>query len=445
MPDEPSRKFRGLENSYLHLPYNDAEMDSKSGKPGLLKRFLRILGPGLITGASDDDPSGIATYTQAGASFGSMLLWSAIATYPLMVSIQEMCARIGLVTDHGLTGNIKRYYPKFLLYSILFISFPSITLNIGADIAGMGAVGNLLVPAVPPFTFSVLFTLLILASVVFWSYHKLAFILKWLCISLTSYLVIPFLIDVDWSHVLRNTFIPEFTPDKNYFFALVGILGTTISPYLFFWQASMEVEERNEKHLIVDKKIIRGMETDVTSGMLFTNIVFYFIILTAGTVLFNAGIHNISTVEEAARALRPLAGDQAYLLFALGVIGTGFLAIPVLAGSLSYMMAETFGWSEGLDKKYYEAPGFYITMALSLGVGLLIHYTGISPVQALIWTAVLYGMTAPVLIACILHICNNSEIMGNYVNNAWSNTFGIATFLLMGISSLFLLWYTFFQ
>jgi Mn2+/Fe2+ NRAMP family transporter len=359
-----------------------------------------------------------------------------------MVSIQEMCARIGLVTNHGLTGTIKRYYPKFFLYAILFISFPSITLNIGADIAGMGAVGNLLFPALPPFFFSFLFTLLILYSVIFWSYHKIALILKWLCISLVSYILIPFLIGVDWGHVLKDTFLPSFTPDKAYFMALVGILGTTISPYLFFWQASMEVEERHEKRLIVDKKNMDNMEADVKGGMLFTNVVFYFIILAAGTVLFNAGIHNVNTVEEAARALRPLAGDQAYLLFALGVIGTGFLAIPVLSGSLSYMIAETFGWKEGFDKKYHEAPGFYLTMGVSLIVGLLIHFIGISPIQALIYTAVLYGVTAPVLIALILHICNNKKIMGKYTNNFWSNFFGIATFLMMTVSSLFLLWYT---
>ncbi len=416
------------------------ETDTKQSNP--VQRLWRALGPGLITGASDDDPSGIATYTQAGAAFGSQLLWSALVTYPLMVSIQEMCARIGLVTDHGLTGIIKQYYSKFLLYTILIISFPSITLNIGADIAGMGAVGNLLFPAVPPFLFSVLFTLLILYSVIFWSYHKISMILKWLCITLFSYILIPFLIDVDWSRVLKDTFLPTFTPDKAYFMALVAILGTTISPYLFFWQASMEVEERNEKRLIVDKKSIDNMEADVKGGMLFTNVVFYFIILAAGTVLFSAGIHTINTVEEAARALRPLAGDYAYLLFALGVIGTGFLAIPVLAGSLSYMMAETFGWSEGFDKTYCEAPGFYITMGISLLVGLLIHFTGISPVHALIYTAVLYGVTAPVLIALILHICNNKTIMGDYTNNGWSNFLGGVTFLVMTLSSLLLLWYT---
>jgi NRAMP (natural resistance-associated macrophage protein)-like metal ion transporter len=416
-------------------------MSRGSKEAGPVRRFWRILGPGLITGASDDDPSGIATYTQAGAQFGPQLLWTALVTYPLMVCIQEMCARIGLVTGQGLTGTIKKHYPRFVLYGILLFSFPSITLNIGADIAGMGAVGNLLFPGVPPFLFSIAFTVLILYSIIFWPYHKIAMVLKWLCISLFSYVVIPFLIRTDWREVLRNTVLPSFTPDRSYFMALVGILGTTISPYLFFWQASMEVEESHENRLIVDKNIIGIMETDVRSGMLFTNIVFYFIILAAYLVLFRAGVHSITTVEEAARALRPLAGDLAYVLFALGVIGTGFLAIPVLAGSISYMMAETFGWEEGLDKKYYEAPGFYLTMAVSLLVGLLIHFIGISPVQALIYTAVLYGITAPVLIAMILHICNNRKIMGDYANKGWSNSIGLATFLMMACSAAALIWY----
>ncbi|HRI21986.1 MAG TPA: divalent metal cation transporter, partial [Panacibacter sp.] len=361
-----------------------------------IKTFFAQLGPGLVTGASDDDPSGIATYSQAGAKFGPALLWTAIISYPLMVSIQEMCARIGLVTNHGLTGVIKRNYSKFILYLIVIVSYPPITLNIGADIAGMGAVGNLLFPKIPSFVFSVLFTGILMYSIIFWNYHKIASILKWLCITLFSYIIIPFLIKTNWLLVLKDTFIPSFESSKDYFMALVGILGTTISPYLFFWQTSMEVEEIRERKLFVDKKIIHDMQTDVKGGMLLTNIVFFFIILTSGTVLFNAGIHNIDTVEEAAKALQPLAGNMAYALFSIGVIGTGFLAIPVLAGASSYMMAETFDWDEGLDKKFHEAKGFYITVIISLVIGLSIQFLGISPVKALLWSAVLYGITAPV-------------------------------------------------
>ena len=406
--------------------------------------FWRKLGPGLITGASDDDPSGITTYSQAGAKFGTKLLWTAIVTYPLMVAMQEMCARIGLVTKKGLTGTIKKYYSKYILYLILVVSFPSIILNIGADIAGMGAVGNLLMPKVPAFAFSILFTAILIYSIVFWNYHKIATILKWLCISLFSYIVIPFLTDVDWLQIIKDTIIPSFESSKEYVMMLVAILGTTISPYLFFWQASMEVEEVNEKNLIVDKQIVSDMETDVRGGLVLTNVVFFFIILTSGAVLFKAGIHDIDTVEQAARALKPLAGNMAYLLFALGVLGTGFLAIPVLAGSLSYMMAECFDWEEGLNKKFTEAKGFYITLIVSLLVGLAVLFLGISPIKALLYTAVLYGVTAPVLIALLLHISNNKSIMGKYINGTWSNILGVLTFLLMTVSSIILV-YLFFK
>lgn len=403
-------------------------------------KFWKNLGPGLITGASDDDPSGIATYSQAGAKFGYQLLWTAIASYPLIISIQEMCARIGLVTDKGLMGNIKRYYPKWVLYLILLICFPSIILNIGADIAGMGAVGNMLFPRVPAFVFSILFTTILIYAVVQWNYHRISTVLKYLCITLFCYIIIPFLSETDWSLVLRNTVVPEFKFDRDYLLALVGILGTTISPYLFFWQASMEVEEENEKRIVVDKRILNDMKTDVKGGLLLTNLVFYFIVLTTGTVLFNAGIHNIETVEDAAKALQPLAGNASYALFAIGVLGTGFLAIPVLGGSLSYMLAETFGWEEGMNKKFHEAKGFYITLIVSLVTGLLILFIGISPVQALIYTAVLYGIVAPVLIAIILHICNNKKIMDEYRNGRWSNISGFITFLLMSFAAVALIW-----
>ena len=405
-----------------------------------IKLFWKNLGPGLITGASDDDPSGIATYSQAGAKYGFQLLWTAILTYPLMVAIQEMCARIGIVAKEGLTGIIKKHYPKYILYIIIIISFPSIIFNIGADIAGMGAVGNLLIPDIPASVFSIVFTILLTYSIIFWSYKKIASILKWLCISLFSYMIIPFLIDTDWKLVLKNAFIPTIIRDKDFFMVLVGIFGTTISPYLFFWQTSMEVEEKSRK-LIVDKKIISNMESNISGGMFFSNLAFFFIVLTTGSVLYNANIHNITIVEEAAKALKPLAGDLSYLLFAFGVLGTGFLAIPVLASSLSYMMAETFGWKEGLNKKFKQAPGFYITMIFSLAIGLLIPLLGISPIKALLYTAVLYGITAPLLIGLILHICNQKKIMGEFTNGKLSNIFGIITFLIMLISALFLIYY----
>lgn len=410
-----------------------------------IKNYLRVLGPGLITGASDDDPSGIATYSQAGARFGTKLLWTALFTYPLMAALQQMCARVGLVTGKGLTGIIKRHYPKKILYLILLISFPSITMNIGADIAGMGAVGNLLVPQVPSFVFAVFFTGVLMVSFIFFSYRRIATILKWLCIALFSYILIPFLTGTNWLSVLKNAVIPKFENSAAYFMALVGILGTTISPYLFFWQTSMEVEEVEEKKIIIDKSIIADMKVDVNGGILFSNFVFFFIILATGTVLFNAGIHQINTVEEAAQALKPLAGKMAYTLFAVGVIGTGLLAIPVLAGASSYMIAETFGWEEGLNKKFHEAKGFYITMIISLVLGLLMQFLGISPIQALVYTAVLYGITAPVLISLLLHICNNKKIMGEFTNKPLPNILGVITLLLMTAAAVILLYLQFFK
>ena len=415
----------------------------KHKQPGnAFTRFAGRLGPGLVTGASDDDPSGIATYSQAGASFGLATLWTALITFPLMASIQEMCARIGLVTSQGLTGTIKRHYSKPLLYVMLLFSFPAIVMNIGADIAGMGAVGNLLFPSFPPIYFSVLFTILLLVLMIYLPYQRIARILKYLCVVLLVYLVVPFLYKQDFVAILKGTFIPTIHFDKNFVAILVGILGTTISPYLFFWQATMEAEEatHRKKALVVDGKVIEEMRQDVDFGMLFSNLVMFFIILTTGTVLFNSDVHQIDTVEEAAQALRPLAGESAYLLFAIGVIGTGLLAIPVLSGSLSYIITETFGWQKGLDKKFHEAKAFYVIIAISLLLGLSLNYIGISPIQALIYSAILYGLTAPVLIAIILHISNNKKIMGKYTNGKVSNFLGFAALILMTVAAVVLIY-----
>lgn len=389
------------------------------------------IGPGLVTGASDDDPSGIATYSQAGARFGLATLWTAVVTYPLMATIQEMCARIGLVTAQGLTGVLKRNYPRPVLWLIVGLSFPAITLNIGANLSGMGAVANMLVPSVPAPAFSVLIAIALVYFIVRWPYRTIARVLKWFCLSLLCYLAVPFLYRQDWMLILRSTFIPDIELNAQFMAIVVGILGTTISPYLFFWQASMEVEELHLRNLVVDKRIIQGMQKDVRWGIFFSNLVFYFIILTTGTVLYREGIHDIETVEQAARALKPLAGDFSYLLFSLGVLGTGMLAIPVLAGSLSYMISETLDWNEGLDKKFHEAKGFYIVMIISILAALLIGYTGISPFRALIATAIVYGLSAPILIGMILHISNNKKIMGEYTNGVWSNILGFLTLVLM--------------
>jgi len=414
-------------------------------KKSLISSFTsgwKKIGPGLVTGASDDDPSGIATYSQAGAAFGLSTLWTAIIAFPLMAAIQQMCARIGLVTSQGLTGTLKKHYPRPILYLMLLFSFPAIIMNIGADIAGMGAVGNLLFPTIEANYFSVIFTIILLGLIIYLPYQKIASVLKYLCIVMLVYFIVPFLYQQDFAAIIKATFIPTIRFDKNFIAIIVGILGTTISPYLFFWQASVEVEEmKNRKHIIVNKKIIHEINQDVDFGMTVSGFVMYFIILTTGTVLYNSGIHQIDTVEQAAMALKPIAGNLAYLLFAVGVIGTGLIAIPVLSGSISYIFSETFGWEQGLDKKFHEAKGFYVIIAISLILGLSINYIGISPIQSLIYTAILYGLTAPVLIAIILHISNNKKIMGTNVNGKVANFLGFSALVIMSVAAIALLYF----
>ena len=409
-----------------------------------LKKIWKKLGPGLITGSSDDDPSGIATYSQAGAQFGLATLWTALFTFPLMASIQEMCARIGVVSSMGLTGTIKRHYSKKILYLVLIFSTPAIILNIGADIAGMGAVGNLLFPKINATIFSFISTIILMISIIYFPYKKISSILKYLCSVLLVYLIVPFLYNQDLGFILKSAIMPRISLNKEFISILVGLLGTTISPYLFFWQANMEAEEMKQKQkIIIDKQLMSEVKYDVDFGMFFSNVVMFFIILTTGTVLYNSEVHNINTVEDAAKALEPLAGNAAYLLFSAGIIGTGFLAIPVLSGSLSYMYCETFGWKDGLDKKYYEAKAFYIIIAVSLLLGLAVNYMGLSPIKALLSAAILYGLTAPVLIAIILHICNNKLIMGEFINSRKSNIIGGITFSVMSIAAIVLLYFIF--
>ncbi|MEO6883861.1 MAG: divalent metal cation transporter [Bacteroidia bacterium] len=410
--------------------------------PARIKKFFGILGPGLVTGASDDDPSGIATYSQAGAQFGLSTLWLALLTFPLMAAVQGMCARIGLVTSQGLTVTLKNHYSKPLLYTMLLFSFPAITLNIGADIEGMGAVANMIFPSIPISVFCIGFTAILMFIIIKYPYQKIAKILKWLCLSLLLYVLIPFMTKQDWLLVAKNTFIPTIHFNKDFFSIVVAILGTTISPYLFFWQATMEAEDmaHSKKRVIVNKRILGIMKTDVNAGMFLSNVVMFFIILTTGTVLYNAGIRQINTVDQAAKALEPLTGKLTYLIFAIGVLGTGLLAIPVLAGSQSYMLAETFGWEAGLDRKFPQAKAFYISIIVSLLVGLSLDFLGISPIKALIFTAIAYGLTAPILIAIILHIGNNKKIMKTNTNSRISNVLGFITLVIMAFAAIGLIY-----
>lgn len=431
-----------------------------------IKKAIRVLGPGLITGASDDDPSGIATYSQAGAKFGPATLWTSLLAFPLMAGIQEMCARIGLVTSVGLTTTLKNHYPKWILYLMMFFSIPAILLNIGADIAGMGAVANLIFPSVNSMVFSVAFTVVLLFLIVYLPYSKIVSFLKYLCLSVLLYIAVPFLTRPNWASVLHYTFVPTLKFNKPFFEMLVAILGTTISPYLFFWQVSMEAEDvKHARHLMIAKRkiilgngstenpvkrersfirpLVKKMQLDVNLGMLLSVMVMYFIILATGAALFSNGIRQIDTVEQAAKALEPVAGKTSYLLFALGVIGTGLLAIPVLTGSLSYIVAETFGWKASLDRKYWQAKKFYIVIGVSLFIGLGINYLGISAIRALLYTAILYGLTSPILIAIIMHIGNNKKIMKEQTNGKVSNALGTLTFLLMAASAVALIYFRF--
>jgi NRAMP (natural resistance-associated macrophage protein)-like metal ion transporter len=405
-------------------------------------QYLKKIGPGLITGASDDDPSGIATYSQAGARFGLDTLWTAIITLPLMAGVQEMCARIGLVNSMGLAGVIKKHYPKYILYLTVLVTIPAVVFNIGANIASMGAVTAMLFPQIDAFYFSIGFTLLILYLLVYLNYQRIATVLKYTCAILLVYLIVPFTTTTQWGQVFRSFYTPTISFNKEYLAMLVAILGTTISPYLFFWQASMEAEERKHglQKIIINKKHIEDMRFDIDLGMLFSNVVMFFIMLTTGTVLFQAGVHKIETVEQAAEALRPLAGESAYWLFAIGILGTGLLAIPVLCGSVSYMVAECFNLSNGLDKKFHEAKSFYLIIAISLMAGLSLNYIGISTIQALLYSALIYGLTAPFLIGLILHISNNKSIMGKYKNGWLSNLLGGISLLLMSASALALVY-----
>ncbi len=411
------------------------------------KELLRMLGPGVITGASDDDPSGIATYSQAGAAFGTQLLWTSIFTSPFMIAIQEMCARIGLVTGRGITGVLRKHYHKSLLYPLAILTVAANTLNIAADINAMASATHMLIP-IPPWLLSIFFSSLIVAFMILMPYRVLAKYLKWLTLALFFYIVMPFVVHVPWKEVVFHSLNPTIQWSKDSAMILVAILGTTISPYLFFWQASLEVEQKKSQaaHIlerwIVTKEEILNMRKDVVFGMLFCCIAMWFIMLTTGITLNKNGILNIRTAQDAAEALRPIAGEYAYVLFTLGIIGTGLLAIPVLAGSSSYVLSEAFGWEFGFNKSFKKAWKFYAVTICSALVGVIMTISGVDPIKALLYTAVVYGVISPMIIAIILHICNNAKIMDGHKNTWVSNLFGGATLVLMSAASLLFFWFS---
>lgn len=405
------------------------------------KRFWDRLGPGLTTGASDDDPSGIATYSQAGAQFGFHFLWLSVWTFPLMSVVQEMCARIGIVTGRGLAGNIRVFFPKKILYICTLLLFVANAINIGADLGAMAKGVQLLYPQAN-FAFLVVgFAVFSVLLQIFTPYGRYARYLKWLALILLSYVASSILAHLNWGEILHQAYIPQFNFTRDEIFLVCAVLGTTISPYLFFWQTSQEVEEqilqgkttvRSRRH--TDKSDIRGMRIDVWSGMLLSNIVMFFIIAACGGILFKQGITHIETAAQAAEALRPFAGDATYFLFAIGLIGTGLLAIPVLAGSTSYALAESFRWKEGLYQNLQQAYAFYGTIIISMLVGLGINFVGIDPIKALLYSAVANGLVAPLILLLIILISSNKKIMGRWVNRKPVTIIGWITFLLMTVA-----------
>ena len=409
--------------------------------------FYRKLGPGLITGASDDDPSGIATYSQTGAQFGYQQLWTAPLSFPFMAAIQEMVGRIGLVTGRGLSAVIKDRYSKSILYSSVLLLLVANIVNIGADLGAMAATGELLI-GLPFVVWLFIITIVTIVLEIFISYKVYARFLKYLTFSLFAYIATAFMVKQDWSAVIFSTLVPRFSWDQTYLLNIVAVLGTTISPYLFFWQASEEVEEEVASHKLrnmdqgkpkINDADIKDMRLDTVVGMFFSNLVMFFIILTAAGTLGRSGITDVGSASEAAEALRPLAGELTFLLFTLGVIGTGLLAVPVLAASASYAVAEAFGWRLGLYRKIIQAHGFYGVIAMATAAGLVVNFIAIPPFKMLYYAAVLNGLIAPPLLVLILLIANRRDIMGRYVNSRFSNIMGWSATVIMTLAGLFLL------
>ena len=415
--------------------------DSERHSHNPLVRYFGILGPGLVTGASDDDPSGITTYSVAGASLGYGMLWTALATFPLMAAVQLICARIGLITGRGLAGTIRRHYPRPFLYVACLLLLIANVFNIAADLAGMADATRMLT-GVPLLVSVPLFGLAILLATVYMTYARFAQYLKWLTAVLLAYVITAFLAKPDWRQVAVATFVPSLRWNGLYITTLVAVLGTTISPYLFFWQASQEVEEEKARgrrsvaqrrgatmHELADARL------DVATGMLFSNLVMFFIMLATGATLHRAGQVEIETARQAAEALRPLAGDGAYALFGLGLIGTGFLAVPVLAGSASFAVAEVFGWRAGLDLSPRRGRRFYLVFAGAVAAGMLLNLAGTSSIRMLFLCAVLNGLLAPPLLLLVMLVSNNRAIMGEHANGPWLNVLGWSATAVMSLAA----------
>lgn len=439
-------------------------VDGISASKGMLKRvrnqkhlkhaeeYWHTLGPGLTTGAADDDPSGIATYSQAGAAYGFQLVWLSAFTFPLMAIVQEMCARIGLVTGRGLAGNIRIHFSRKVLYLCTTLLFAANTLNIGADLGAMAKGVQLIFPQLS-FSWTVIgFTVLTLGLQIFTSYEKYAKYLKWLALVLISYILSALSVHFDPKQLLHSLVFPSITFSKEQIILICAILGTTISPYLFFWQTSQEIEEAILKGKTTlrlrsdtNKSEVKKMRIDVWSGMFLSNIVMFFIIAACGVTLFKSGVTNITTAADAAKALEPIAGKNAYLLFAVGIIGTGLLAIPVLAGSASYAISESLKWKHGLYRTLHEAPSFYGVIIISTLIGLGMNFLQIDPIKALLYSAVANGLIAPIILVLIVKISSDRKIMGDkWVNSDVTAAVGWYVAILMCVSAIAALYSLFF-
>ncbi len=413
----------------------------------LIKRtgeYWHMLGPGLTTGASDDDPSGIATYSQTGAQFGYHFLWLAAWTFPLSAIVQEMCARIGLVTGRGLAGNIRVHFSARILYVCAFLLFVANAVNIGADLGAMAKGAQLLNPKLSFGWVVVGFTLLSLFLQIFTPYVRYARYLKWLALVLLAYVFSALLAHLNWATIIPHAFIPSLRLHKDELILICAVLGTTISPYLFFWQTSQEVEEQilqgkttlHDRRTATSTNDIKSMRIDVWSGMFLSEIVMFFIIAACGGILYTHGITNIESAAQAAEALRPFAGNATYFLFAIGIIGTGLLAIPVLAGASSYTLSESFRWREGLYRPLKQAHAFYGVIIISMLVGLAMNFLGIDPIKALIYSAFLNGLIAPIILTLIVIISSNKNVMGRWTNKRSTTWFGWAITAVMAIAGI---------
>ena len=409
-----------------------------------LKRFWKHLGSGFVSGTSHDDAAAITTYAIAGTRLGFSSLWTAFFTFPLMTAIQEMSARIGMVTQMGLAGVLKKYYSAWLLGLIVAIMVSTNVLNIGADLSGMSAATNLLFPRIPVKVFDIIYALTIVLLMVFLDFKKIVKYFKWLALTLLFYIAAALMISHDWGQIFNRIAFPDLVLNKETVSIIIAIFGTTLAPYMFFWQTTEEaVYEESHGHdhnLRGDERLekeIRRMRSDVTFGMFFSNVIMFIIIVLAATLFFGGSGVRIETIGQLSGLLGPLLGNLGQIVFTLGIIGTGFLVIPILAAGSAYILSETFGWQGGLDKKFKKAKSFYFVIIVSTGLALFLNYLGINPVKLLFYTAFFHGLVLPPLIFAILSMANNRKVMGSYTNGRFSNALGWLTLIFMTAAVIF--------